>query len=155
MADPREKMNDKIMKFPHPALSKTASLVQPEEFDSDELNSLINRMVAVINDTNANGLAAVQIDVDKAMVIYRNKVGALIALCNPTIISRSGKVKSYGEGCLSVPGQRMDVRRSKMITVEAKTPDGEDVTIKEKGFPAIILQHEIDHVNGITIIDKR
>ena len=144
---------NEIVKFPHPVLSKVASPVQPGEFGTDELNSLINRMIAVINYTGANGLAAVQINVDKALVIYRNKVGALTVLCNPTIIARSGKVKSYGEGCLSSPGFRLDIRRSKAIRVKAQTVEGEEIILKEQGFTAVILQHEIDHMNGKLITD--
>jgi len=145
-------MVDEIIEYPSPILSRAASLVQPEEFGTDELNSIINRMIAVINDTGANGLAAVQIGVDKALIVYRNKVGTLLALCNPTIIARTGKVKSYGEGCLSSPGFRTDKRRSKEIKIRVSTVEGKEVIVREKGYPAIILQHEIDHINGITLI---
>jgi len=144
--------NDEIVEYPHPALSRPASTVQPDEFGSAELKELIERMEQITHRMGANGLAAPQIDVDKAVILYRNKYGTLKALCNPIIIARSGKVKSYDEGCLSSPGFRLDIRRSKIIRVKAYTTDGEEIILKEQGFTAIILQHEIDHINGITLI---
>ena len=147
-------MDYEIVEYPNPILQEPAAPVGEEEFGTDELTGLINHMVSVSNSIGANGLAAVQIGVDKALIIYRDKYGDFIPLCNPTIIARQGKVKSYEEGCLSSPGLRIDVRRSKEIKVKAQTHEGREIIFKEKGFPAIILQHEIDHINGVTLAGR-
>jgi len=148
-------MDYEIVEYPNPILQEPAVSIPEEEYGTDELNSIINRMISVINDIGANGLAAVQIGISKALVVYRGRAGDLIALCNPEIIGRHGKVKSYEEGCLSSPGLRVDIRRSKEIKVRARTPDGKEIIFREKGFPAIILQHEIDHVNGVTLAGRK
>lgn len=144
---------DEIVEHPNPILSETAEPIT-DEFGTDQLYELVKRMERAVYQNEANGLAAVQIGVNKAVVIYKDKLGAIRTLCNPEIIARSGKVKSYGEGCLCAPGKRIDIRRSKEVKVKAKTFEGKDIIVKEKGFPAIILQHEIDHLNGICIINK-
>lgn len=142
-----------LVEHPNPILGEVAEPIT-DEFGSDWLKELIDRMEEVTYHFGANGLAAVQIGVNKAVIIYKDKSGTLNTLCNPKIIARSGKVKSYGEGCLCVPGQRFDIRRSKEVKVKAHTIDGEEILVKEKGFPAIILQHEIDHLNGITVKER-
>ena len=147
-------MDYEIVEYPNPILQQPASPVTEEEFGTEELTGLVNHMIAIINDIGANGLAAVQIGIDKALIVYRDKENDLLALCNPKILGRHGKVKSYEEGCLSSPGLRIDVRRSKEVIIRATTVAGEEVTFKEKGFPAIILQHEIDHINGITLAGR-
>jgi len=143
-------MNYKIKEYPDPILTRTPAPVS-ELFGTDELGNLADHMCKMVNELSANGLAAPQIGVSLALIVYKNKQGIDI-LCNPVIISRSGKVKSYGEGCLSSPGFRRDIRRSKEVKVKAQTIAGEEVIIKEKGFAALVLQHEIDHINGVTLI---
>lgn len=145
-------MVDEIIEYPDPILSRAALPVVDEEFGTEELRKLVKRMSDLVYKFGANGLAAPQINVDKALVLYRSKSGMLNAICNPKIFARAGKVKSYGEGCLSSPGFRTNIRRSKEIKVRAFTIEGQELIIKERGFPAIILQHEIDHINGITLI---
>jgi len=142
-----------LVEYPNPILNETAEPIT-DEFGSDWLRELIAKMERIVHQFNANGLAATQIGINKAVIIYKDESGIIRALCNPKIIARSGKVKSYGEGCLCLPGRRFDIRRSKEIKVKAQTSEDEKITFKERGFTAIVLQHEIDHVNGITIIDK-
>jgi peptide deformylase len=143
-------MKYEIKEYPDPILTKPSAPVS-DLFGTDELSDLADEMCKMVDDLNANGLAAPQIGLDLALVAYRNKYGINI-LCNPVILARSGKFKSYGEGCLSSPGFRRDIRRSKEIKVKARTIGGDEVIIKEKGFAAIVLQHEIDHINGVTLI---
>jgi peptide deformylase len=75
-------------------------------------------------------------------------------LINPRIISSEGSILSEGEGCLSVPGFRADVKRSAAILVEAFDRNEKPLRIEAEGFLAVVLQHEIDHLNGILFIDR-
>jgi len=143
-----------LIEYPNPILEQIAEPLVVDEFNSEWLADLVKKMEETIRQFDANGLAAPQIGVSKAVIICRDRHGLLRTLCNPEIIARSGKVKSYGEGCLSSPGFRTDLRRSKIIKVKAQTVEGAEVIFKEQGFPAIILQHEIDHVNGILLISR-
>jgi len=143
-------MEYEIKEYPDPILLKKSALVE-DMLGTDELADIADKMCEMVEELGANGLAAPQIGLDLSLIVYRNKLG-LLALCNPVIVSRNGKFKSYGEGCLSSPGFRRDLRRSKEIKVKAMTVEGDEVIIKEKGFAAIVLQHEIDHVNGVTLI---
>jgi peptide deformylase len=74
-------------------------------------------------------------------------------LINPKIVSREGEILSEDEGCLSVPDLRATVKRAARILVEAADRDGNPLKIEAEGFLAIVLQHEIDHLNGTLIVD--
>lgn len=142
-----------ILKYPNPFLNKKSELII-DEFSSTWLYDLIKKMEETVYQFKANGLAAVQLGINKSIIIYKDKDGVFKSLCNAKIISRFGKVKSYNEGCLSLPDHRVNIRRSKEIKVKAQSVNGDNIIIKEKGYTSIILQHEIDHLNGITIIDR-
>ncbi len=94
------------------------------------------------------GLAAVQIGILKRASIIRTPSSTL-NLWNPIVVSQDGEVISP-EGCLSLPGVHRSVRRAKEITIQ----NGDGRTYMAEGLDAIVLQHEIDHMNGITIVDK-
>ena len=100
------------------------------------------------------GLAAPQIGVAERVILYQNYAKELITLINPEITSYKGSTTSIGEGCLSVPGVRKNVKRAKVIKVEAYNEYGVKIKIKANGMEAIILQHEIDHLDGILFIDR-
>jgi peptide deformylase len=99
-------------------------------------------------------LSAPQIGVLERVILYQNYAKELVILVNPKIVSSKGETVSKGEGCLSVPGVRKDVRRAKVIKVEAFDEQGKKIKIKANGMEAIILQHEIDHLDGILFIDR-
>jgi peptide deformylase len=116
------------------------------ELYTDLLDTLLSR--------GGLGLAAPQIGVAKRAILYRNYAKELVVLVNPRITSFKGTTTSMDEGCLSIPGFRGDVKRAKVIKVEAYNEYGSKVKIKANGMEAIILQHEIDHLDGILFIDK-
>ncbi len=142
-------MKRKLLIHPDPRLKQVAEPII-DEFGSVWLMDLVDDMEKV----KGAGLAAIQIGVNKSIIIYKDRAGTVHALCNAKIISCFGSVKSYGESCLSVPEFKADVKRFKGVKVKAQTLSGKTVTIKERGFTAIVLQHEIDHLNGIVIIDR-
>ena len=142
-----------IITYPHPILNERAEPIT-DEFGSEWLKKLVKDMEQTLKVKGGVGLAAVQIGVNKAVIIYEDSTGRICALCNPKVMRTFGKVLSKDEGCLSLPGFRADIRRAKGVKVKARTIGGSPITVKERGFVATILQHEIDHLNGVTLLDK-
>lgn len=99
------------------------------------------------------GLAAPQIGILKQVIVIDTGLEDPFALINPEIISGTGQIDSE-EGCLSCPDQNGIVSRYETVKVEALNEEGQPVVIEADGFLAIVLQHEIDHLNGILFIDK-
>lgn len=135
-------------------------LRQPTQAVTDvdgELQTLIKNMAATMYAAPGVGLAAIQVGVNKSMLVYdvapREEGRQLSVLINPKIVSREGEVLSENEGCLSVPDLRADVKRAARILVQAVDQDGNPQRIEAHGLLAIVLQHEIDHLNGTLFID--
>lgn len=125
-----------------------------EEFD-DVLADEVERMAEIMREARGVGLAAPQLGSLRRLLVYKpEEDGPTRALCNPTITSRSDEEGVDEEGCLSLGEMRFDVPRSVTIRVEAVDETGEPVEIDAEGFEARVLQHEIDHLNGILIIDR-
>ena len=122
-----------------------------------ELQTLIDNMGTTMYQAPGIGLAAIQVGVDKSLLVYdvapKEDGRKLNVLINPKIISKEGEIISEDEGCLSVPGFRADVKRAARILVEGADRDGNPLRIEAEGLLAILLQHEIDHLNGTLFID--
>ena len=115
-------------------------------------------MAATMYDAPGIGLAAIQVGWDKSLLIYdiapRDEKRSLHVLINPTIVTQEGEMLSENEGCLSVPDFRADVKRAANITVEGYDREGKPVRMDADGLLAIVLQHEIDHLNGTLFIER-
>lgn len=98
-----------------------------------------------------HAVRAIVIDATRARRPVRNH--GRLALLNPQILETRG-MASFREGCLSVPEMVAHVRRAEHVTVVATLPDGAPITVMSEGFEAVILQHEIDHLNGIVFVDR-
>ena len=103
------------------------------------------------------GLAAPQIGVAKRLLVLDVATGEdrgknLIVLSNPEIIEREGEIE-WEEGCLSVPGMTVKVKRSNRVVVEAQDLDGNTVRVEGEELPAVALQHEMDHLDGVLMFD--
>jgi len=119
-----------------------------------EIKQLILDMVETIqDDDNAIGLAAPQINQSLRIIVVKLDK-QLIALINPVIKKASRRQTVLEQGCLSLPGINVLVKRPRKVTVEALNTEGQQVRIKAKDFLAHVIQHEIDHLDGILIIDK-
>jgi len=143
-----------LLSHPSPALGERAQEVDPS---SDEtLQDLVVRMARAMYDAPGIGLAATQVGVLKRVFVYDldEEGHGLIALCNPEIIESSGECETDEEGCLSVPGITVPVQRACKVTCQALTIDGKPVRIEAEGLHARLLQHEVDHLNGVLIIDR-
>lgn len=112
---------------------------------------LIDDMFDTMNLEGGLGLAANQVGITKKIIVYGNKV-----IINPRIIAKSGSIKSFNESCLSVPEESYNIKRYRQIVVKGYDREGKKIRIKPRSkIENIVLQHEIDHVNGITIRDRK
>ncbi len=143
-----------IVKYPAPLLKERSEEV--ERID-EEVKTLIRDMVETMYTSNGVGLAACQVGVCRRIIVIdvspMDPRHGLLALINPEIVSAEGEVDSE-EGCLSVPDFVEKVKRREKIRVRGFSPEGTGVEIEGEGILAIALQHEIDHLNGIVILDR-
>jgi len=139
----------KIIKYPDPTLRKKSKHV--ERVDK-EIKQLIEDMAETMYASRGIGLAAIQIGVLKRVIVVNIGEG-LVALVNPEILEGEGGTQME-EGCLCLPGIMVEVKRSEKIKVKGLNDKGEEIVIDAEGLLARALQHEIDHLNGILIIDK-
>ena len=152
-----EKEQDRfnIVMYPHAFLKTVAKKV--EVFD-DDLLGIIEKMINTMRDVKGLGLAATQVGVDESILIYDTNRGKGMAnprvIINPVITECKGEIISEAESCLSVPGYYANVIRHKEITVEGQDKNGESLRTVAKGDLAVILQHEIDHLNGKIYLDR-
>jgi peptide deformylase len=116
------------------------------------IQSLIDDMVATMQQQGGVGLAAPQIGVSLRVVVIQLPDEELITLVNPEIVKRSGE-REVVEGCLSVPGYAADIKRSVSVTVKGWDRHGKPVRIKATGLKAQALEHELDHLNGVLYVD--
>lgn len=124
---------------------------------------LLARMVDRLRGLNGAGLAAPQIgasvkvivvEVRKTDVFPDRPASHLLRMINPVIVEQSGTTETGWEGCFSVPGLMGLVSRAEAITVEYIAANGEDVTEHYSGYVARVIQHEIDHLNGVEFVDR-
>jgi peptide deformylase len=130
---------------------------RPVEKIDDKILTLLDDMLETINKSDDGiGIAAPQVGVLKRLVVIdlsREEGPGPYKLINPVIIKKSGE-QTCREGCLSVPGKVGDVVRPREVVVEALNEKGEKIRIKGKDILAVVLSHEIDHLDGILFIDK-
>jgi len=142
-----------IITNPNPILRKpTEPVVFPL---SKEIQKLTKNMIDTVRNADGIGLAAPQVGKSvKLIVINLEKSGIpIFALYNPKIVKKSFKKIEIEEGCLSLPGIFGMVKRPKKVTIQAQNLHGEKVEITDEGWISRVAQHEIDHINGILIID--
>ena len=143
-----------IVKYPHPVLKKKCEPVG--EID-EEVKKLIDDMRETMYGASGVGLAACQVGVSRKVIVLDvsplDPQHTFLALINPEIISEEGEV-DHEEGCLSVPDYLEKIKRKEKVCVKGLSPEGMEVEINGDGIFAIALQHEIDHINGILILDR-
>jgi peptide deformylase len=141
-----------IRQYPDPALRLPANEVT--EFD-DALRRLAERMTALMVDAYGIGLAATQVGVLQRLFVFQTEDDEEPrVLVNPRIVESSGDTDVHDEGCLSLQRVLVPVERPTRVTVEAKDLEGDDVRLELHGMRARCVQHEIDHLDGILILDK-
>jgi peptide deformylase len=135
-----------------PVLKSRATPV--DRFD-DSLRRQVSRMAGVMNDALGVGLAAPQLGISQRLLVYRVGPDApLIALANPEIEWASDEREASDEGCLSIPGVMVDVERPVHVRVRAQDEEGELRSVEASGLEARVIQHELDHLDGVLILDR-
>jgi peptide deformylase len=141
-----------VRKLGDPVLRAVA--VPVDRFD-ERLAAEAQRMGELMHDALGVGLAATQVGVLHRLLVYRAYAeDPLTVLVNPEIEWRSEELETAEEGCLSLPGVHVQVERSVALRVRAKDQHGEDLEIEAEGMDARIIQHEIDHLDGILVLDR-
>jgi len=144
----------KIVKYPDELLHKKSEEVK--EFDKN-LRKLVRNMFETMYENDGIGLAGVQVGVLKRILVIHidtDDIQFKSEVINPKIISFSKDQSIMCEGCLSVVGEMYDVLRPNEVVVEFQKVDGKTYRVEAKGLLAKCFQHEIDHLNGITIVDR-
>ena len=141
-----------IRQFGDPILRTKARRV--ERFDSG-LREEIERMGRLMHDSIGVGLAAPQAGVSHRLLVYRTDPDSPVqALVNPEIEWTSRDKEWMEEGCLSLPGVHVEVERPVHVLVRAQDAEGDDVLVEASGFEARVIQHEVDHLDGVLILDR-
>jgi peptide deformylase len=141
-----------IRQYPDPVLRLEAQQVQ--DFD-DDLKQLVERMTRLMQDARGVGLAANQVGVlRRVFVIQADDEEEPRALVNPSIAERSEESGEDDEGCLSMQGVVVSVERPVRVRLEASDEEGNPVELELEGLPARVAQHELDHLDGVLILDR-
>ena len=152
-----------IVEAPHPVLKKKARDVRDDEF-GPELEGLFEDMAETMYAAPGVGLAAPQINDSRRILVadpgFEGEADTakpseqLVYMVNPVILSRSKETIQSSEACLSLPDYSQDVRRHKEIVVRYQDAGGETFERTYADFPAVVIQHEIDHLDGITLLER-
>jgi peptide deformylase len=141
-----------VRQFGDPVLK--AKAVPVERFD-DQLRAEVARMAGVMGDAIGVGLAATQLGVMHRVLVYKvGEDGLLAALVNPELEWAGDDAEEAEEGCLSLPGVHVDVERPVRVRVRARDEHGDKLVIEASGLEARVIQHEMDHLDGVLILDR-
>ena len=140
-----------IRQYGDPVLKMRANEV--EAFDGD-LAALVERMKALMQDANGVGLAANQVGVLRRVLVMHPGEEEPIVLVNPVVRESSDELCTDDEGCLSLQGVTVPVERRLHLTVEAVDENGKEVSYELEGLGARVLQHELDHLDGVLILER-
>jgi peptide deformylase len=155
--DPRERARRDaalahVRKLGDPVLRTRAREV--ERFDED-LRDEVRRMGLLMHDAHGIGLAAPQVGVAHRLLVYRVEPDSPVnALVNPVIEWSSEDGEVLEEGCLSLPGVQVEVERPIHVRVRARDQHGEELLVEASGLEARVIQHEVDHLDGVLILDR-
>jgi len=141
-----------IRRLGDPVLKSRATPV--DRFD-DSLRGQVARLAGIMGDAIGVGLAAPQVGLSQRLLVYRVGPGApVIALVNPELEWSGGEEDTLEEGCLSIPGVTVDVERPLHVRVRALDEEGGGRLIEASGLEARVIQHEMDHLDGVLILDR-
>jgi peptide deformylase len=141
-----------IRRLGDPVLKSRATPV--DRFD-DSLRNQVSRMAAIMGDALGVGLAAPQLGISHRLLVYRIGPDApVIVLANPRLEWQSDDGELFEEGCLSIPGVQVDIERPVHVRVRGQDEEGEDRVVEASGLEARVIQHEMDHLDGVLILDR-
>jgi peptide deformylase len=140
-----------IRQYGDPALRLIAHEV--EDFD-DDLRRLADRMTVLMHEAQGVGLAATQVGVLRRLFVFEPDDEGPRTIVNPVVIERGEETAMDDEGCLSLQGVKVPVERSTRIVLGGKDANGNDLRIELDEYGSRVVQHELDHLDGVLIIDR-
>jgi peptide deformylase len=140
-----------IRQYPDPVLRMKAREVEAPD---EDLRRLVERMTELMRDANGVGLAATQVGILRRLFVFQPEDGETAAVVNPRIVSRSDETETDDEGCLSLQGVLVPVERSVRVQLEGVDERGERVAYELAELGARVAQHELDHLDGVLILDR-
>jgi peptide deformylase len=143
-----------VRQYPDPVLRMKAREVA--EFD-ESVTDLVERMTRLMDEARGVGLAAPQVGVLRRVLVFRTaEEEPAVALVNPRVVSVGEEKETADEGCLSLGAASVvvEVERPLTVTIEAHDPAGKELRLDAEGLQARVLQHELDHLDGILTIDR-
>ena len=140
-----------IRQYGDPALRLVANDV--EDYD-DDLRRLIERMTVLMHEAQGVGLAATQVGVLRRLFVFEPDDDGPKVIVNPVVVERADSTATDEEGCLSLQGVRVPVERSTRVVLEGKDENGQDVRYELDEYGSRVVQHELDHLDGVLIIDR-
>jgi peptide deformylase len=143
-----------VRQYPDPVLRMKANDV--EEID-ESVTGLVERMKGLMSEARGVGLAAPQLGILRRVLVYQaGEEEPVVALVNPRLVESGEELVADDEGCLSLGAASVivEVERPVTIVVEGKSPEGDDLRIEADGLAARVIQHELDHLDGVLIIDR-
>ncbi len=142
-----------IRKYPDPCLAKKSARIAEI---TPELKELVEAMIETMYEKDGVGLAAPQVGQNIRLIVVDHtgpkERAALQVLFNPEIVECSGEQESE-ESCLSLPAFTTKLKRKEKVTVKAMNEKGQEVCVQAEGYLAVVFQHEIDHLDGVTLVD--
>ena len=147
-------MTQAITIYPHQELFGKLKEIPKEDIKSDTFTQIGSSMLEILKKRNGIGLSANQVGLPFRMCVIDIRVNNPMILINPRVIKQSDKMEKSQEGCLSLPGVYITLNRHKKITVEYEDVTGETKTEEAEGLLSYCIQHEIDHLNGILMINR-
>ena len=152
VAERRRVALQQVRQYGDPVLRTKA---RPVDAFDEALRAEVARMGALMIDSLGIGLAATQVGVPHRLLVYRVEQGAPVnALVNPAIEFSSDEEEWAEEGCLSLPAVHVEVERPVFVRVRAKDENGDHVVVEASGLEARVIQHEVDHLDGVLILDR-
>lgn len=142
-----------IVTHPNPILKKISKDVNTKDLKNKDFQKLVKDMTLTMLKKDGVGLAAPQIGKNIRLIVIKTKDENLVMI-NPVILKKSWIKETAEEGCLSLPGVFYEIKRSKNVTCEYINNNMEKIVLEAKGFFARVIQHEIDHLDGILTIDR-
>lgn len=142
-----------VKKYGDPVLREKATEVETID---DSTREILNNMLETMYETKGVGLAAPQVGISKRMLVtdWSGEGEEVRKVINPVVTPLTDELIDWEEGCLSVPGIYKKVERPKKIRVDYLNENGEKVSEELEGFPAIVMQHEFDHLEAVLFIDR-
>lgn len=141
-------LGDRVLRQPAKRIAKV----------DDSVRQLAKEMLQTMYSSNGVGLAAPQVGIHKQLIVIDcepdNPANPPLVLINPQITSYGSELCDFEEGCLSIPGVYMDVTRPETVEVSFKDEQGRPRKLKASGFLARVIQHEMDHLEGVLFVDR-